>query len=100
MPHSVAELTENALPAVAPGKEGVRWVTLYVRFCFRRDMAIAIIKTTAKTKNAPTEIPTTTGVLLNHLEVCEEVGISSVYALVEGLVAAVVKLFPVETERQ
>ena len=64
---------------------------------------------TAKTKRPPTEIPITTGVLLNQLEVSEEAGVSSVYAWVERLVAvvavvvrvvAVVVLLSVETGSQ
>lgn len=106
MPHSFVELTENALPALVPGRERASWAALRLRFRFRHNTVTTISKTTAKTTNPPTEIPITTGVLLNQLEVCEETGISVVYALVERLVAAVavvavvVVVFSVETESQ
>ncbi len=106
MPHSVVELTENALPAVAPGRERARWDALRLTFRLRHSTVATIIKTTAKRTNPPTETPITTGVLLNQLEVCEETGISVVYALVERLVAVVavnatvVVVSLVETESQ
>lgn len=51
----------------------------------------------------PTEIPVTTGVLLNQFDLGEENGISSVYGLIDRLVAEiaiVVEVVSAEAERQ
>lgn len=60
-------------------------------------------ETTAKTMKPPTEIPVTTGILLNQFDLGEENGISSVYGLVDRLVAEiaiVVEVVSAEAERQ